>query len=202
MSNRASKLMRTLTTIAIGFTITPVSQYSLATGFPELAEVFLIDQQQQQVKIADLAFSAVTDSTVEQTALAVTMDYTAFNDHFLSMRPFKCIESASEWFCHLPYPYNTRSIVSASDLADLEYQLLFIKKTPTEFGIDAWNGLYYQLTLNDDGRMEGQLLEGDLNVLASPPEEDFARPIDLNEFIAADTSRRPFPKIVIIPKQP
>ena len=193
MSNQTKA---SLTAITFGAMATLSTQHVNAVDLPQAAEIFLIDRQQQQVKIGDVTF-ADADNAESTTGIAVTMDYSAFNDHFLSMRPFKCIEGESEWFCHLPYPYDTRALISETDLTDLEYQLLFIRKTPTEFGIDAWNGLYYQLTLNEDGSMTGDLLEGDLNVLASPPEEPYARPIDLNEFIEAEASRRLFPGLII-----
>ena len=180
----------------LGFIFTLCCQSVSASKLPAVAEVFLIDQQQQETKIADITLSADQNQS-DQTGFAITMDYSAFNDHFLSMRPFKCIEGQREWFCHLPYPYETRSTIGINDLIDLEYQLLFIRKTPSEFGIDAWNGLYFQLTLNDDQSLQGQLLEGDLNVLASPPAEPYARPVDLTEFIEADPSRRLFSSLVI-----
>ena len=83
------------------------------------------------------------------------------------------------------------------DLSDLEYQLLFLLKKPTEFGIDAWNGLYYKLGIEEDGSITGKLMEGDLNSLQSPPSEKYAKPIDLGEFIPADSSRRLFPTLRI-----
>ena len=113
------------------------------------------------------------------------------------MRPFQCLEGDTEWFCHQPYLYGLNNRITTDDLSDLEYQLLFIRKTPAEFGIDAWNGLYYRLTLQPDSTITGELLEGDLNVLQSPPAEDYAKPIDIGEFIEADTARRLFPGLVI-----
>ena len=47
------------------------------------------------------------------------------------------------------------------------------------------------------GTLTGNLLEGDLNTLQSPPEEKYAKPIDLVEFIEADASRRLFPTLRI-----
>lgn len=163
-------------------------------GFPDTAGVYLIDAQQRETRIADVNFTA-TDTGA--TAVQITIDTDQFTEHFLSMRPFRCIEGDTEWFCYLGYPYDLRSLITEDDLTDLEYQLLFIRKAPSEFGIDAWNGLYYQLQLQPDGTITGQLLEGDLNSLQSPPAETYARPIDLGEFIEADKSRRLFPTLKI-----
>ena len=99
----------------------------------------------------------------------------------------------------MQYPYELRNLITADDLADLEYQLLFLRKRPQEFGIDAWNGLYYDLTLQADKSITGVLLEGDLNSLQSPPEEKFSRPVDLFEFIEADPQKRLFPTLLLRP---
>ena len=165
-----------------------------SAAFPETAEVYLVDQQQREIKIGEVRF---TTNDNGQTAVRVNLDTDQFTDHFLSMRPFRCIEGKKEWFCYLEYPYDLRAVITEDDLSDLEYQLLFIKKSPTEFGIDAWNGLYYRLQLEADGSLTGQLLEGDLNSLQSPPAEKYAKPIDLGEFIEGDESRRLFPTLRI-----
>ena len=114
------------------------------------------------------------------------------------MRPFRCIEGETEWFCYLEYPYDLRSVVTQDDLTDLEYQLLFIRKTPSEFGIDAWNGIYYTLTVNESGEIKGALSQGDLNVLQSPP-EPYSHPIDPNEFFDDEAPRQRFPTLSIRP---
>jgi len=114
------------------------------------------------------------------------------------MRPFRCLDGAGEWFCYQPYPYPLDNVITVDDVTDLEYHLLFIRKTPKEFGIDAWNGLYFQLSLHDDGLWRGQLLEGDLNVLQSPPEEN-PKPIDLSEFIDADLENRRYIGLTLQP---
>lgn len=165
-----------------------------AAEFPENAGIYLLDAQQQETKIGEVTFNDVGDGN---TAVLVNMDNSQFTEHFLSMRPFRCIEGPSEWFCYLEYPYDLRSTISKEDLSDLEYQLLFIRKTPEEFGIDAWNGLYYQLTQESDGTLSGTLLEGDLNSLQSPPQEKYAKPVELTEFIPGSKTKRLFPSLRI-----
>jgi len=167
---------------------------SLAAELPENASIYLVDPDQQETRIGEVSFSKADNG---EFALQVNIDTSVFTEHFLSMRPFRCIEGEKEWFCYLEYPYDLRSVITADDLSDLEYQLLFIRKTPSEFGIDAWNGLYYKLQLNADGSIIGELLEGDLNSLQSPPEEQYAKPVDLGEFITGDKSKRLFPLLRI-----
>jgi len=169
--------------------------WSLATDFPEQAGIFLVDDKQQETKIGDVSF---TNTANGATSVLLNIDTGGpFTEHFLSMRPFRCIEGKTEWFCYLEYPYDIRSVITKDDLSDLEYQLLFIRKTPSEFGIDAWNGLYYKLELKSDGSITGTLLEGDLNSLQSPPAEKYAKPVDLNEFIPGDKAKRLYPTMKI-----
>jgi len=170
-----------------------ISGWVLA-DFPEKAGIYLVDSAQQETRIGDVMFSEASDKDV---AIRVSIDTDVFTDHFLSMRPFRCIEGDSEWFCYLEYPYDLRSTITKEDLSDLEYQLLFIRKTPSEFGIDAWNGLYYKLAIEADDTITGRLLEGDLNSLQSPPSEKYAKPVDLEEFIPGDKNRRLFPTLRI-----
>ena len=170
------------------------SGIALAAEFPSDAGIYLVDSDQTETKIGEVSFTAAEN---DKSAVVVNMDNSVFTEHFLSMRPFRCLEGEAEWFCYLEYPYDLRSVVTPDDLSDLEYQLLFIRKAPAEFGIDAWNGLYYQLKLELDGTITGQLLEGDLNSLQSPPAEKYAKPVDLGEFIQGDKSKRLFPALRI-----
>ncbi len=167
-----------------------------AQPFPGKAQIVLIAADKSELPVGQVTFIPQAD---DSALIDVEIESERLTDHFLSMRPFRCIEGEDEWFCHQPYLYSIRNQISADDLTDLEYQLLFIRKIPSEFGIDAWNGLYYQLELRDDGSIGGSLLEGDLNVLQSPPAEQYARPIDLFEFVEADPERRLYPAIEIRP---
>jgi len=145
-------------------------------AFPASADIYLIDQQANELQIGQVEFEALADGD-DQYTVNVTIDSPAFSDQFLSMRPFDCIAESAEWYCYLPYPYELRQTVTRDDLTELEYQLLFIWKSPKDFGIDAWNGIYYQFSWQDDGSLFGTLLQGDLNVLAEPPEPN-SHPID------------------------
>lgn len=162
--------------------------------FPTNANIYLQNRQGDDLQIGEVKFAPQPDGSA---LIKVSIDSPTFTDHFLSMRPFKCLEGSGEWFCHQPYLYSLENRITPNDLSDLEYQLLFIKKTPAEFGIDAWNGLYFKLQLNDDGVINGILLEGDLNVLQSPPPNEFDKPILLDEFINAEQGKRLFPTLTI-----
>jgi PQQ-dependent catabolism-associated CXXCW motif protein len=164
-------------------------------SLPAMMNIYLIDQNGEELKVGTVEFAS---SDTDALGVNVEMDSPLFEDQFLSMRPFRCLTQAAEWFCYLPYPYELKKTVSPDNLTELEYQLLFIWKSPKNFGIDAWNGVYYKLTPNDNGSISGQLLQGDLNVLADPP-EPFSHPIDLFEFIEEGAKNRLFPSLVIRP---
>jgi hypothetical protein len=110
--------------------------------------------------------------------ISIVMKDELYHDEFLSMRPFKCIESKIRYYCHLPYPYEWKGEISESDLIDLEYALLFVQKQPTAYGINLWNGVYYKLKLDLDGKITGILNEVDMDTLASPPPAGELRPIN------------------------
>lgn len=163
--------------------------------WPDNARIYLIDQSGNELDVGQVTFS---DPQNAVTGVDVEMDSEKLIDQFLSMRPFRCLTETSEWFCYLPYPYELNRTIAPDDLTELEYQLLFIWKSPKTFGIDAWNGVYYKLSRQDDGSIAGELLQGDLNVLADPPEK-FSHPIDLYEFIDEGADNRLFPSLIIRP---
>ena len=119
-----------------------------------------------------------------------------FADHFLSMRPFKCLESAAKHWCRVPYPYEIRRSVSADDLTDLEYDLLFVWKGANEYGINLWNGVYYKLSIDGD-RVAGDLHEMDMDMLGVPPDAGELRPIKAKHLEEGDPESHWLPRIVI-----
>ena len=123
------------------------------------------------------------------------LDDSKFENKFLSMRPFDCLPHPQQVVCHLAYPYEIKHHITSDDLTDLEYDLLFIHKRPEEYGIDAWNGFYYEMKMTDSG-FEGELRETDLNVLAAPPKDGNLRPIKRSELHEA--SDKHWPRRVII----
>ncbi|MCB1418631.1 MAG: hypothetical protein KDJ74_06380, partial [Notoacmeibacter sp.] len=162
---------------------------------PDTAEIVLNGKDGSEQAIGTVTFGPMQANG--ERGFAVDLSTGPFSEHFLSMRPFRCLETETEWYCHLPYPYSLRGTISADDMTDLEYSLLFIRKAPAEFGIDAWNGLYFRLRAGPLKTLQGTLMEGDFNVLASPPEQGNTRPLDPQTFIEGDAQRRAFPSLVI-----
>lgn len=124
------------------------------------------------------------------------IDHARFQDFFLSMREFKCLDSASEVFCHVPYPYANPRTVSAADLAWLEHALLFFFKTPQDFGAKLWNGIYFRLD-NTAGALVGTPQAIDLNAIGAPPDDPAKPPYGPAERSEIDSAARWFTRLTI-----
>jgi len=150
--------------------------------------VYLLDNAGEETRVATVTFS--------DNAYRVDWDDGRFGDYFLSMRPFKCLEGPEKLWCRVPYPYTINRRIADGDLTDLEYDLMFVWKKSGEYGINMWNGIYYQL--EDTGaQLEGTLHEIDMNMLAAPPEDGDLRPIGPRDTTEADASSHWLPRMVI-----
>ena len=124
-------------------------------------------REQQLIPLGTVEFKPLPNG---RSSIRLTMDYTRFTDHFLSMKEFKCLESATEVLCHVPYPYKNPATVSDKDYAWLEHSLLFLFKQPKDFGAKLWNGLYYRFE-RDDAGLVGLPQAVDLNQISAPPDD-------------------------------
>jgi len=121
-----------------------------------------------EVKIGTVTFTPKGTKAGDPVAVSVHMDHDRFKDFFLSMKEFKCLEAPGEVFCHVPYPYKNPEIVTADNMAWLEHALMFMFKSPREFGAKLWNGVYYKLQLTGQG-LVGRPQAVDLNQIGAPP---------------------------------
>ncbi|WP_415918868.1 hypothetical protein [Tateyamaria sp. SN6-1] len=142
----------------------------------------------ERINIASVIVSDGGGYTVEMAA-------DPFADHFLSMRPFRCLEGPQKHWCHVPYPYEIARNIG-SDLTDLEYDFLFVWKGATDYGINLWNGVYYRLTPQND-QLVGVLHEVDMDALGVPPEAGNLRPITASDLHESDPDSHWLPRMVI-----
>ena len=91
--------------------ITLVLGLSAISASAETRLVYLQDGEGTRIQIACLQIA-------QDGAYSVSMDETSFTDHFLSMRPFRCLEGSQKNWCHVPYPYEINRNISV-DLIDL-----------------------------------------------------------------------------------
>ena len=153
--------------------------------------VKLVSADGAEIVVATVVFSPEGDGTY-----TITQNDAVFTDHFLSMRPFKCLESPEKHWCYVPYPYEITRKVSAEDLTDLEYDLLFVWKGATEYGINMWNGVYYRMEIDGD-RLIGRLHEMDMDILSAPPEPGNLRPVREVDLEESDPDSHWLPVVVV-----
>ncbi len=180
--------MRVMTIIAMLWLLSQPALAEIPTGSKR---VWLEGNGGEALEIGTLEIGRSGDSYRFEFVLADAN----FSDHFLSMRPFKCIDGAP-MYCHLVYPYGKPQTLSADDLASLEYEFLFIVRSPNEYGIDPYHGRYYVLSL-EDGVFRGEPKAVDLNILAAPPEPGAGRPITEAELDFIETESERFPRLLI-----
>ena len=154
--------------------------------------IYLVSVEGERTAIGDISFAPDGDAST----YTIAMREEPFADHFLSMRPFKCLEGPAKHWCFVPYPYEIKRKVSADDLTDLEYDLLFIWKGATEYGINMWNGVYYRLEIEGD-KLVGRLHEMDMDILSAPPDDGDLRPVGEYDVEESDPESHWLPVVVV-----
>lgn len=124
-------------------------------------------RDQQAIHIGTVDFEQREGNVV---AFKVKMATEVFTDHFLSMKEFKCLESADEIACHVPYPYPQPGTITGHNMAWLEHSFLFLYKKPRDFGAKLWNGVYYRFERTDKG-LVGHPQAVDLNHISAPSDK-------------------------------
>ena len=148
----------------LGFMISSVPAFSWVLDGTKT--ITLITREGQSIPFGTVTFSPDGD----RTHFEVSIDKPKLKDYFLSMKEFKCLDGTGEIVCHVPYPYANPGWIKPGDYAWLEHSLMFLYKSPSEFGAKLWNGLYYRLSLTDDG-LVGHPKTIDLNQIAAPPDD-------------------------------
>ena len=185
-------LLKLLSFLLIFASASSISPIALADPLSGTKTVKLVQEDNTSLIVATIEFTP----SGEFSRYELRWDDEKFADHFLSMRPFKCLEGDVKYWCQVPYPYEIRKTVSAADLTDLEYELLFVWKGSTEYGINMWNGIYYKLELEAD-RIVGVIHEMDMDELSAPPEKGNLRPVREQDLEPGEASSHWLPKIVI-----
>ena len=155
----------------------------------------LVEANGAALLVGSVDFEPVGDG---EFSYHVNWDEAKFSDQFLSMRPFKCLDGAEKQWCRVPYPYENKRRISSEDLTDLEYDLLFIWKKRGDYGIDMWNGVYYDIEASGDG-LAGAMNEMDMDILSAPPEGGDLRPIGEYDLELADPDGHWLPLLKFTP---
>ncbi len=149
----------------------------------------LISNDGEKIIIGKVDFT----STAKGTQAVFTADAKVFEERFLAMRPFICLDGDKHSYCH--FPYRSPQIISDNDLTDLEYQFMFLRKPRNSVSLDPTNGLYYELKKTAKG-FEGVIREVDMTPIIVP-EGDMTRPIKREGLFVSDPSGHWLPKLVI-----
>ncbi|MGD1923870.1 MAG: hypothetical protein ACFB03_06715 [Paracoccaceae bacterium] len=175
------------------------------SGKPLVLLCFLISgglakaESVREIKLHSAESAPIVAGTLQMDpdgSYKVSWDDAKFGDYFLSMRPFKCIEGPEKLWCRNDYPYQNSRTISGADLTDLEYDLLFVWKNASDYGINMWNGVYYKID-DRDGVLTGVMHEIDMDVLAAPPEDGLLRPISEDMLDEADPDSHWLPRLTI-----
>ena len=188
-ANNIKNIYTTLLLVLCTFTLSGVAQAENVLQGEK--KIFLIDNKGVSVVVGSVKFT----SEDEGSRYELHMDHSKFKDYFLSMKEMKCLEGPELW-CHLAYPYEQPHLVTADDLSWLSHDLLFMFKKKKDFGANFWNGIYYNLRV-EDGMLRGDAQAVDLNVLASPPDDLTVPPMGEGERDDIDPSKRWLPLIEI-----
>lgn len=168
----------------------PVLAAELPDGQRTLA---LLDASANEIIIGTVLFSPT--AVAGQRHYQLKIHHQGFTDHFLSMKEMKCLEGKELW-CRIPYPYANPHTISPNDLRWLEHDLLFMFKRANEFGANFWNGIYYQLQF-DNKVLRGEARAVDLNMLASPPDDQSVPPIGEYDSDKIEPGQRWLPGLII-----
>lgn len=128
-------------------------------------QITAITSTHDKIHIGTVTFEPIDAQT---SRFKLNIDLTQFKDYFLSMKEFKCLEG-QEVSCYVPYPYPHPQTVTANDWSWLEHNLLFLFKSPRDFGAKLWNGTYFHFE-QEGSRLIGHAQAIDLNEISAPPE--------------------------------
>ncbi|MGI9500237.1 MAG: hypothetical protein ACR2P3_09375 [Geminicoccaceae bacterium] len=162
-----------------------LSLFSLSTleavAFEGTKTIYAVLADDTRIVIGKIDFEPEGDAVT----YSCDLDESVFSEHFLSMRPFKCLDLDGQTVCHLTYPYELRGKVEPPDWRDLEYRLLFLFKEAGDYGINFENGYYFRFE-QDGSRLLGNRLETNMGQLASPPPDDVRYPLDEAELYESE----------------
>ena len=167
-------------------------QPAWASPFNGEKTVYLVENNGTEHRAGTVTF----ERTGETSTYRIDWKEAAFAEHFLSMRPFKCMEGSVKHWCRVAYPYPIKREVSADDLTDLEYDTLFIWKGATEYGINMWNGVYYRLSIEGE-QIVGRIHDMDMDTLSAPPEEGNLRPVEQDTLEPGEPESHWLPRLII-----
>jgi hypothetical protein len=158
--------------------------------------ILLSNPNGEQIQIGTVEFTSLNG---DNKAFKVTLAEDKMQEYFLAMRPFKCVSGATQQYCLFPVS-NEPAVISETDLTTLEYQLMFMKTKPNALHVNPFNGLYYSLSLEDNGEIRGVQKDLDMDPFITPdavPADKKLRPVNGKDLVAADPRSSWMPQMII-----
>jgi hypothetical protein len=152
--------------------------------------VVLTNAAQERVVVGHVDFTPVPNG---RTRFRFTLDASKFGEYFLAMRPFKCLNGATQRLCH--FPYGNDDEIGPGDWTALEYQLMFLRTAPGAPHLNPRNGVYYRLEAGARG-LQGKVFEVDMDPIITP-QGDRRRPITAKQLEATDAATHWLPQLNI-----
>jgi hypothetical protein len=167
-----------------------VSHTAGADGLDGEKTVFFGNAAGDHVAIGRVIFTPLAEG---RWTIKFTLDPSRFQEYFLAMRPFHCMQTPRRSLCH--FPYGKRDEVSSGDWSALEYQLLFIHKPLQSVSLDSRNGMLWKLH-REGNRLVGKLYDADLDPIVAPS-GNRDNPLTAEFLEPADSGSHPLPDLTI-----
>ena len=181
------------TAVVTGLAALAIPAPALAFDFTGTKYLIAVTADGQRKTIGAVQF---IPAKAGQATFKVVLQTEVFTDHFLSMREFKCLAGAKEVSCYVPYPYPHPATVGPGRLVWLEHSLLFLYKSPAEFGARLTNGVYYEFR-EQGAALVGRPMAVDLNEISAPPADASVPPYGPAQRQEMDASTRWLRELVI-----
>lgn len=182
-------LLRLATMVVLTLLLSGVAS-GQSTALQGTKTIWLTNAQGEKVQWGTVVFEPPAGGR-QQFAVNPSPD---LREHFLAMRPFKCLAGARQQLCWFPYTQVAQEIVG-NDFTPLEYALMFLHTKPAALHVNSGNGLYYRLQRTEQG-FAGQLHDVDMDPIVVP-RDDRERPIKPAMLSVAEPSSHWLPVLLI-----
>lgn len=169
-------------TCIVALSLTANAWAAAPADFAGNHRVTLVGTGNEEVPIGQLRVERRGDG--DGYAFTFNLDEAKFAERFLAMRPFRCLENEATALCH--FPYAGAGHITADDLVDLEYQLMFLRKPRAALSLDSRNGVYYEMRWTAEG-IDGVMRIVDMEPIIVPGAER-RRPIRHEQLEAAEAA--------------
>lgn len=165
-----------------------------AQSMAGVKNIILANPAGERIQIGKVTF---TDAGDARYRFAITIA-PEFGEYFLAMRPFRCLAGPMQRLCWFPVN-REEQVISATDLAPLEYALMFMRTKPASMHLNPFDGVYYKMAWAGD-RLTGVVQDVDMDPFITPdavPLERRIRPLRPQDLSPGDPRSHWLPLLTI-----